>query len=60
MNRVEGHDKVTGRALYAAEYPVEGICPDVGPEPIGRPAGSATVSPGWRSSPTGLPPCTGS
>ncbi|GAA0988509.1 xanthine dehydrogenase family protein molybdopterin-binding subunit [Acrocarpospora macrocephala] len=25
MNRVEGHDKVTGRATYAAEYPVEGV-----------------------------------
>ncbi|MFD1535658.1 xanthine dehydrogenase family protein molybdopterin-binding subunit [Nonomuraea guangzhouensis] len=25
MNRIEGHDKVTGRATYAAEYPVEGV-----------------------------------
>ncbi|MEU4575758.1 xanthine dehydrogenase family protein molybdopterin-binding subunit [Nonomuraea sp. NPDC023979] len=25
MNRVEGRDKVTGRALYAAEYPVDGV-----------------------------------
>ncbi|MEW9528571.1 xanthine dehydrogenase family protein molybdopterin-binding subunit [Microbispora sp. NPDC049125] len=25
MNRVEGHDKVTGRALYSAEYPAEGV-----------------------------------
>ncbi len=25
MNRVEGQEKVTGHALYAAEYPVEGV-----------------------------------
>ncbi|MEU7859206.1 xanthine dehydrogenase family protein molybdopterin-binding subunit [Nonomuraea sp. NPDC049141] len=25
MNRIEGHDKVTGHATYAAEYPVEGV-----------------------------------
>ncbi|MFG1966936.1 xanthine dehydrogenase family protein molybdopterin-binding subunit [Nonomuraea sp. NPDC049028] len=25
MTRIEGHDKVTGRATYSAEYPIEGV-----------------------------------
>jgi xanthine dehydrogenase YagR molybdenum-binding subunit len=25
VNRVEGHEKVTGRAVYSAEYPIEGV-----------------------------------